>query len=94
MSTVVVGGYEWDRDKAAENFAKHRVSFEDAIDALEDEAAVELADLAHPDRAVTIGFDQRARILVVVTTERGDRTRIISARKATNHEESIYASGE
>jgi uncharacterized DUF497 family protein len=30
------------------------------------------------------------RILYVVTTERGSRTRIISARRASTHEQRIY----
>ena len=89
MPTVVEGDYEWDEQKAALNGAKHRVSFPEAILALEDPYAVTFADEAHVDREVTLGLAAKG-VLVVVSTERGDRTRIISARRATGHEERGY----
>jgi len=47
------------------------------------------ADDVHADREVTLGLTARG-VLVVVSTERGDRTRIISARRALGHEERGY----
>lgn len=93
MALVVVGGFEWDSTKAAANIASHGVTFQEAATVLGDDAAVEPADLTHPERVVTIGFSIRARLLLVVSTERGDRIRISSARKATKDEQAEYASG-
>jgi len=42
------------------------------------------------ERFVTIGMDALGRILVVVYTWRGERLRLISARKATPRERSEY----
>jgi uncharacterized protein len=36
--------FEWDDDKAASNLLKHRVSFDEAADAFDDENAVEIDD--------------------------------------------------
>ena len=41
-------------------------------------------------RFVTIGMSHRRRILVVVHTEEARGARIISARRATNHERNFY----
>jgi uncharacterized DUF497 family protein len=42
------------------------------------------------DRFVLIGNSSRNRLLVVVHTERGEKIRIISARKATKEERKQY----
>ena len=75
--------------KATTNVARHGVAFPEAILALEALLALTVADEVHLDREVTFGLTGRG-LLVVVTTERHDRTRIISARKATSHEERGY----
>jgi uncharacterized protein len=86
---------EFDPDKAAENLRKHTVSFAHAEQALKDPAGVMIED---PDaegepRFVTLGMDALGRTLVVVYTPRGQRTRIISARKASKAETLAYAKG-
>jgi len=86
---------EFDPDKAADNLRKHQVSFAHAEQALRDRAGVTVED---PDsegepRFVTLGMDALGRILVVVYTPRGRRTRIISARKASKAETLAYAKG-
>jgi uncharacterized DUF497 family protein len=85
VATVVVGAFEWDERKAASNLRRHRVSFEEAITALADPAALTAPDLYDPDRFVTIGASVLSRVLFVVHTEHGGsgRLRIIGARKAT-----------
>mgnify|MGYP003399520169 FL=1 len=88
----VIMEIEFDPDKAQSNLRKHRVSFADAEQSLRDERAITVAD---PDsegepRFVTIGMDALGRILVVVHTPRGDRIRIISARKASPGEAEHY----
>ncbi len=79
--------YEWDEGKAAANLRKHGVDFADAVAVLEDELAVTIADeQPNEERFVTIGRDALARVLVVVYAARGERIRVISARKATPKE--------
>jgi uncharacterized DUF497 family protein len=90
VPTFVYGDFEWDEEKAAVNETKHGVRFEEAAQAFTDPYAVDFADAAHPDRLVTLAMSPHERILYVVTTERGSRTRIISARRASTHERRIY----
>lgn len=83
---------EFDPAKARANLAKHNVSFAHAEQALRDPNAVTIED---PDaqgeqRFVTLGADSLGRILVVVHTLRGDRIRVISARKASRGESRQY----
>lgn len=71
---------------------KHRVSFAHAEQALRDEQAVTIED---PDaigeqRFLTLGMDALGRILVVCHTQRDERTRLISARKASKNEAKNY----
>ncbi len=85
---------EFDPAKARANLRKHRVSFADADaeQALRAPFAVTIDD---PDaegeqRFVTLGMDTLGRVLVVVHTARGDRARLISARKASKGEVEQY----
>ena len=83
---------EFDPVKAQANLRKHKVSFAHAEQALRDPFAVTIED---PDaegeqRFVTLGADALGRILVVVHTQRRDRTRLISARKASKGEVEQY----
>jgi uncharacterized DUF497 family protein len=84
--------FEWDDAKAAENYAKHGVSFEMAAEVFKDPFAIErLDDREHYGeyRFILIGAVEGA-VLTVVYTERGDRIRIISARQATKQEHDDY----
>ena len=85
-------GVEFDPAKAAANLARHRVSFAHAEQALHDPRAITIED---PDavgerRFVTLGMDALGRMLVVVHSPRGDRVRLISARKASRGEAAHY----
>jgi uncharacterized DUF497 family protein len=90
MATVVSGDFEWDDAKAASNRSKHRVSFEEAAEAMRDPFAVDFEDPVHPENLITLALSPRDRILYVVTTQRGERVRLISARVATSHERRLY----
>ena len=86
------GLFEWDDVKAQSNLAKHGVSFEVSRSAFEDLFALDLLDADSGQgeiRYVIIGMVNGV-LLTVVYTERGDRIRIISSRKATAHEEKEY----
>lgn len=86
---------EWDPHKAHLNHEKHGVRFSDAVTALEDERALTIRDSAvgSEDRWVTLGLDGLGRLLVVVYTWRGEKIRIISARKAKAGERARYPLG-
>jgi uncharacterized DUF497 family protein len=58
--------------------------------AFTDPLSMDFADAVYPDRLVTLALSPAERMLYVVTTERGLRTRIISARRASSHERRIY----
>lgn len=85
-------GIEFDRAKAKANLRKHRVGFAHAEQALRDPFAVTIDD---PDaegeqRFITLGMDTLGRVLVVVHTQRGEKIRLISARKASRGEARQY----
>jgi len=85
--------FEWDRQKANSNLRKHGVDFADATMVFYDEQAITIRDdVLEEGRFITLGTDALARVLVVVYTWRGDRIRIISARKATRRERHRYES--
>jgi uncharacterized DUF497 family protein len=46
--------------------------------------------IADEERWITLGLDGLRRLLVVVHTWRGERIRLISARRATRREKSQY----
>ena len=83
--------FEWDHNKATINLDKHGIDFADAATVFDDSNTVTMDDPDHnEERFVTIGTDAYGRILIVVYTWRGDVIRIISARKATKHEQKQY----
>lgn len=83
--------FEWDPDKAYGNLKKHGISFADAVEVLSDSNAMTIEDLSTEEqRHITLGLDAIGRILIVVYTGRGDRVRIISARKGTARERAQY----
>ena len=85
--------FEWDPIKAMTNEQKHGVAFADTFAVFEDPYAVTISQYEDGEaRFVTIGSDAFFRILVVVYTWRGERIRIITARRATPSERRHYAS--
>ena len=88
--------FEWNPVKAAANFRKHGISFDEARTVFEDDEALFMADPDHSveeDRWVLLGMSGAARVLVVVHCERAAGTvmRLISARKADREERNLYA---
>jgi uncharacterized DUF497 family protein len=84
--------FEWDDLKARANASKHGVTFERAKLAFADPFAVATLDDREDygeERFILIGMAE-GPLLFVAYTERGDRKRIISARRATTHEQEIY----
>lgn len=88
--------YEWDPEKAKENLRKHGVSFEEGATVFHDSLAMTYRDPDHSDeegREITVGHSTKQRVLFVSHTHRGERTRIISARKATRRERKQHEEG-
>jgi hypothetical protein len=88
--------YDWDSGKSQANRLKHGVSFDEAASVFQDAAALTFDDPDHSDeepREITIGISTRGRVLFLSHCDRGDRIRIISARKATSKERKQYAEG-
>jgi uncharacterized DUF497 family protein len=84
--------FEWYDNKAATNLRDHGVSFTQATAAFRDPFAVEWLDMREDygeERVILLGM-REGQLLTVVYTERGERIRIISARRATRHEQDIY----
>jgi uncharacterized DUF497 family protein len=94
--TILCVHYEWDIGKAALNLRKHGVDFADAIAALEDPNRVEEIDARFvygEERIQVIGMAHGTALFVIATLRGEDTCRIISARKATRHEQNRYYAG-
>ena len=89
--------FEWSMPKAVRNLHDHKVSFEEARLAFDDPLAIDeyLADDSNAEgrhKRLCLG---KGRLLVVIYTERESddevaRHRIISAWKASKHEQARY----
>ena len=85
--------FEWDAKKAKYNLRKHGVSFEEASSVFNDVLAAYYIDPDHSaseNRFLTIGTSSQGQLLHVAFTDRGQRIRIISARKPTKREKKLY----
>lgn len=92
--TIVAGDFEWDADKAEANLAVHGVSFTEAVVAILDPMSIEIEDVTGDETRVdVIGSDATGRVLFVVTIDRSERIRIISARRAEPFEVRRYRNG-
>ena len=88
--------FEWAEEKAAANLAKHGISFEEARTVFDDPLYVDFYDPDHSSeehRYIIIGESRQGRLLVVSYNERGDVTRLTSAREVTRSEREAYEEG-
>lgn len=84
--------FEWDAAKDAANIAKHGVSFDQARRIFDGPVLTvrdERQDYGEV-RDISIGMADAAATLTVVHTMRGGKTRIISARPASQRERRRY----
>jgi len=82
---------EWDEEKSRANLEKHGLSFDDAWQVLAGDT-ITIPDERYDygeDRLITLGR-LLGRVVVVVHVARGEKTRIISMRKANAREQEIY----
>lgn len=85
--------FEWHKAKAEANFRRHGVSFDLAKTVFKDPFAIERLDDREnygEERFVIIGVAEGKVLLFVAYTERQERIRIISARRATQYEQDDY----
>jgi uncharacterized protein len=85
--------FEWDARKSERNRAMGRPSFEEATTVYLDPLAVTVPDRHHSEmeeRDVTVGMSAQGRLLVVASTEREGRLRLISVRLASPKERRDY----
>ena len=87
--------YTWDPEKEATNVRKRGITFDEAKSVFKDPGRLEMADITHSEdepRQLTIGWSDRARLLVVISSECDpEGPRIISARRASKRERHDYA---
>ena len=85
--------FEWHKAKAEANFRRHGVSFDLAKTVFKDPFAIERLDDREEhgeERFVIIGAAEGRVLLFVAYTDREERIRIISARRATQNEQDVY----
>lgn len=81
--------FEWDEEKRAATIAKHGIDFVAAARLIEgDHIVLDGVDRGER-RMLAIGL-YREKLVVVVFTMRGERVRIITARRARANEERAY----
>lgn len=88
--------FEWNRAKAASNLRKHGVTFGEGATVFGDVDGVMIPDPDHSaeeSRFLLVGRSRLRRLLVVVSVERGERIRLISARRAGRKEKKVYEEG-
>jgi len=85
--------FEWDKNKADRNLANHDVTFAEAETVFDDPFFLVYPDTLHSVgemRYLILWESEAAELLVVSYTERGNKVRLISARRATPKEERKY----
>lgn len=89
--------FEWDEAKANANLKKHKISFEEAKTVFADPFSITVDDPKHSideRRFVDLGAAASGKVLVVSYTQRGEKIRLISCRKATKTERKEYEKRE
>ncbi len=84
--------FRWNKAKARKNYQKHGIAFDLAKAVFNDAFAIELLDdrRDYGEERFVIIVMVEGRILCVAYSERDDVIRMISARRATKHEEQAY----
>ena len=85
--------FQFDPAKAKSNLKKHKVSFADAESVFYDPLTIHTEDPyteSEEERFIAVGMGNVSHIFVVVYTFRGDKIRLISARRATRREVREY----
>lgn len=87
-----INNFEWDDNKRETNLKKHGIDFVDVIEIFNDINRIEMEIVQNGEkRFQTIGMIYDIVILLVYTW-RGEKIRIISARRASKKERNVYHS--
>ena len=86
-----MGSFEWDEEKNVANRKKHGITFDEVV-TIFDGPILTMQDMSHKSEVRELSFGLLGGIVevCVVHTQRGDKTRIISARKATKAERKLF----
>lgn len=85
--------FDWDKNKAASNLTKHKVSFEEAATFFGDPLSDTFDDPDHSieeRRFLIIEHSEKGKLLFVSHTDDDEMIRIISARELTRGEREAY----
>jgi len=85
--------FEWDPRKAQANLDKHGIDFEDAVGVFEGPVLEVRSDRDEEERWKAMG-EIEGVVLAIVYTRRGERYRIISARRANQDEKRAYRTAD
>jgi len=87
--------FDWD-DENVDHAQRHDVEWWEAEEALADPKRVPLAPAPNNRevRRAFVGMTEAGRLLVVVYTHRGDRIRVVTARRPSDHEARLYRRGK
>lgn len=86
-------GFEWDEGNIDKSYQKYEITPNEAEEVFLDESILLLGDIEHSkreERFRAIGKVVEGEILFLAFTLRGNRIRIISARKANKKERRLY----
>ena len=89
--------FEWDPLKSRQNVKKHGIPFREGMAAFADRFSYTISDPEHSigeRRFLLLGCGSSGELLVISHTERGDRIRIISVRRAAKREREQYMKGQ
>jgi len=81
--------FEWDESKRETNLRKHLIDFQDARQIFDGPVFETVVSHGGEHRTIAIGLMEDVEI-VVVYVWRGERRRIISARRASRNEREAY----
>ena len=84
--------FEWDEEKDRTNRRKHGIAFEDAIRIFDGPRLEDVDDRSDYGemRMTSVGLMNAVVIVAVAHVDRGEVTRIITARRATRKERRLY----
>ncbi len=88
---AIMQRFEWDESKRLANARKHAIDFEDAISIFDGRFLTVEDDRFEYEESRFISFGLVMGVVIaVIHTERGETTRIISARRASVNEQKRY----
>jgi|SRR3989338_1728537 len=88
-----ITSFEWNEGNIDKNLKKHGISIIEAEEIFLDEHLKVETDIKHSEseqRYIAFGKTQKARVLFIIFTIRGDKVRIISSRIANQKERQKY----